>query len=80
MVPNAEAVANGISIDARCLASSACAVVAREGVLSDNGVLQMLRWRGIEAGIAGLPPHRFRHTYAPLMLTDGTEAAALAGR
>ena len=51
--------------------------LGKKGVLTDNGVLQMLRRRGIEAGIAGLHPHLFRHTYAHLMLADGMQEGDL---
>jgi len=51
--------------------------LGKKGALTDNGVLQMLRRRGVEAGIAGLHPHLFRHTYAHLMLADGMQEGDL---
>ena len=34
------------------------------GAMTDNGIAQMIRKRGVEAGIGGLHPHMFRHTFA----------------
>jgi site-specific recombinase XerD len=45
--------------------------LARKGVLTDSGVLQVLRRRGAIAGLPKLHPHQFRHTYAHLWLADG---------
>lgn len=45
--------------------------LARKGALTDSGVLQVLRRRGAQAGIAKLHPHQFRHTYAHMWLADG---------
>ncbi len=45
--------------------------LARKGVLTDSGVLQVLRRRGAAAGLPKLHPHQFRHTYAHLWLADG---------
>lgn len=42
-----------------------------KGALTDNGVLQMIRRRGQEAGLPKLHPHLFRHTYAHMWLADG---------
>ena len=42
-----------------------------KGPLTDNGVLQMIRRRGLEAGLPKLHPHLFRHTYAHMWLADG---------
>jgi site-specific recombinase XerD len=56
--------------------------LGKRGRLSDSGVLQVVERRGRQAGIAGLHPHRFRHTFAHSMLVGGmTEGAvaALAG-
>jgi len=41
------------------------------GVLTDSGVLQVLRRRGATAGLPKLHPHQFRHTYAHMWLADG---------
>lgn len=45
--------------------------LARKGILTDSGVLQVLRRRGATAGLPKLHPHQFRHTYAHLWLADG---------
>ena len=45
--------------------------LAPRGVLTDSGVLQVLRRRGATAGLPKLHPHQFRHTYAHLWLADG---------
>jgi len=34
------------------------------GAMTDNGIAQMIRKRGVAAGIRGLHPHMFRHTFA----------------
>jgi site-specific recombinase XerD len=34
------------------------------GAMTDNGIAQIIRKRGAEAGIKGLHPHMFRHTFA----------------
>ncbi len=47
------------------------------GALTDNGILQMIRRRGREAGIDRLHPHLFRHTFAHLMLADGMQEGDL---
>ena len=41
------------------------------GVLTDSGVLQVLRRRGATVGLPKLHPHQFRHTYAHMWLADG---------
>ncbi len=43
----------------------------RGGPLLGNGVHQMVKRRGNQAGIDGLHPHRFRHTFAHHWLADG---------
>ena len=45
--------------------------LGKKGALTDNGVLQMIRRRGVQAGLSKLHPHQFRHTYAHLWLADG---------
>jgi site-specific recombinase XerD len=45
--------------------------LGRRGALTDNGIAQMLRRRGKEAGIEGLHPHQFRHTMAHRWLAAG---------
>ncbi len=42
-----------------------------KGGLTDNGILQMLRRRGTAAGLVGLHPHQFRHTFAHAWLAAG---------
>ena len=39
--------------------------------MTDNGISQMVRRRGAEAGIEGLNPHRFRHGFAHAWLAAG---------
>jgi site-specific recombinase XerD len=39
--------------------------------MTDNGVAQMIRKRGREAGIEGLHPHMLRHTFAHAWLAEG---------
>lgn len=46
--------------------------LTRFGGMSASGVAQMVRRRGAEAGIEGLHPHQFRHTFAHRwMAADG---------
>jgi site-specific recombinase XerD len=39
--------------------------------MTDNGIAQMIRKRGREAGIEGLHPHTLRHTFAHAWLAEG---------
>jgi site-specific recombinase XerD len=39
--------------------------------MTDNGIAQMVRKRGREAGIEGLHPHMLRHTFAHAWLAEG---------
>jgi site-specific recombinase XerD len=41
------------------------------GPLSGDGIMQMLHRRGAKAGIAGLHPHRLRHTFAHEWMSAG---------
>lgn len=41
------------------------------GPMTPNGVADVVRRRGAKAGVAGLHPHRFRHTYAHQWLAAG---------
>lgn len=45
--------------------------LGRKGALAANSVLQLVRRRGRQAGIADLHPHVFRHTYAHQWLAAG---------
>ncbi|MEV1293872.1 tyrosine-type recombinase/integrase [Pseudonocardia sp. NPDC049635] len=48
--------------------------VSREGPLTTDGVRQMIRRLGREAGVPGLHPHVFRHTFAHYWrLSGGSE-------
>jgi site-specific recombinase XerD len=39
--------------------------------MTDNGIAQLIRKRGREAGIEGLHPHMLRHTFAHAWLAEG---------
>ena len=45
--------------------------LGHKGALTPNGVFQLLRRRGQEAGIEGLHPHLFRHTFAHMWRDAG---------
>ena len=45
--------------------------IGKKGPMTDSGVRQMLERRGLDAGIEGLHPHRFRHTFAHRWLAEG---------
>lgn len=45
--------------------------LGRKGALQATGVAQMLKRRGAAAGIVGLRPHLFRHTFAHQFLSAG---------
>ena len=50
--------------------------------MTDNGIAQMIRKRGRDAGIEGLHPHMLRHTFAHAWLAQGggeTDLMRLAG-
>ena len=38
--------------------------LGKQGALTDNGVTQILKRRGRQAGLAHIHPHQFRHTFA----------------
>jgi integrase/recombinase XerD len=50
--------------------------LGKRGRLTDSGILQVVERRGRQAGIPGVHPHRFRHTFAHGMkmkgVTDGS--------
>ena len=55
---------------------------ARRGAPTSSGIAQIVRRRGEEAGIKGLHPHMFRHTFAHRWRADGgneTDLMRLAG-
>jgi site-specific recombinase XerD len=45
--------------------------LGKQGRLGETGVEQVVKRRGREAGLPGVHPHIFRHTYAHLYLADG---------
>jgi integrase len=45
--------------------------LGRKGRMTNSGVTQMLRRRGRQAGVEGLHPHRFRHSFAHTYLSGG---------
>jgi site-specific recombinase XerC len=51
--------------------------VGRKGRVTASGIRQILRRRGREAGIQGLHPHQFRHTFAHLWRAAGGEGSDL---
>jgi site-specific recombinase XerD len=56
--------------------------LGKKGRLTETGIAQLLRRRGREAGMEGLHPHLFRHTFAHRQLADGmqeTDLMRLAG-
>lgn len=54
------------------LAESEALFLSQRGPLSPDGVREIIRNRGLAAGIEGLHPHRFRHTFAhDFMLSGG---------
>lgn len=48
-----------------------------KGHLTPNGITQMLRRRGAKAGVPGLHPHLFRHTFADRWLDAGGSETGL---
>lgn len=45
--------------------------LSQRGALSPDGARDVVRRRGVQAGIEGLHPHRFRHTFAHDFLLSG---------
>jgi site-specific recombinase XerD len=58
-------------------ASSPWLWLGKRGRLTENGVAQMLRRRGAEAGVGDLHPHLFRHLFAHQMLSAGMQEGDL---
>jgi site-specific recombinase XerD len=53
-----------------------------KGRLTEWGLVQMLRRRGVQAGLPGLHPHQLRHTFAHEWLVQGgaeTDLMQIAG-
>lgn len=56
--------------------------LGRQGAITPSGVAQILERRGLEAGVADVHPHRFRHSFANTWLANGgqeTDLMRLAG-
>jgi site-specific recombinase XerD len=51
--------------------------LGKKGILTANGILQMLRRRGLQAGLPHIYTHLFRHSYAHAMLADGMQEGDL---
>lgn len=51
--------------------------LGRNGPMTPSGLTQLLKRRGSEAGIEGLHPHRFRHTFAHQWLSAGGQEGDL---
>lgn len=51
--------------------------LGRNGALTPSGVAQIVKRRGTEAGIDGLHPHQFRHTFAHAWLSAGGQEGDL---
>lgn len=51
--------------------------LGQRGRLTDTGVEQVVKRRAKEAGLAGVHPHLFRHTYAHEMLSAGMQEGDL---
>jgi site-specific recombinase XerD len=56
--------------------------LGRQGPMTDSGIRQMIERRGEQAGVPGVHPHRFRHSFAHAWLAAGgqeTDLMRLAG-
>jgi site-specific recombinase XerD len=63
-------------------AASEALWIGPKGPITDSGIAQIVRRRGRQAGIEGLHPHQFRHTFAHLWRAaggEGTDLMRLAG-
>jgi site-specific recombinase XerD len=58
-------------------ASSEALWLGKKGALTDSGILQVIRRRGRQAGIAHIYVHLLRHTFAHSMLADGMQEGDL---
>jgi site-specific recombinase XerD len=53
------------------LASTNALWLAPKGKMTDSGIAQVLRRRGVQAGIGPIHPHQLRHTFAHQWLSEG---------
>lgn len=52
--------------------------IGKKGRLTESGLAELVRDRGVQAGIAGrVHPHMFRHAYAHMMLAGGMQETDL---
>lgn len=51
--------------------------LAQKGGMTDSGIRQMLERRGKQAGVGGLHPHMFRHTFAHMWRSGGGDDDSL---
>jgi site-specific recombinase XerD len=58
-------------------AASGALWIGPKGPITDSGIAQIVRRRGRQAGIEGLHPHQFRHTFAHLWRAAGGEGTDL---
>lgn len=58
-------------------AASPALWLGRKGPMSDSGLTQMLKRRSAQAGVTGMHPHRFRHTFAHQWLSEGGQEGDL---
>ncbi len=45
--------------------------LGHKGRVTDSGILQIIRRRGLQAGLGNIHPHQLRHTFAHRWLADG---------
>lgn len=51
--------------------------IGKKGRLTESGLAELVRDRGVQAGIEGVHPHMFRHAYAHMMLAGGMQETDL---
>ena len=51
--------------------------LGKRGVLSTDGITDVVRTVGVDANLPGLRPHRLRHTYATRLREGGADAAVI---